>query len=139
MGDVILRANDQLIDSDGGLGRFVASQSPGAPVALTFARNGVPRIVQVALAERGALLERCFTTPHTGKCPWERVYEGIRATGAERNLLSSDLGQPANPPVEDGVALFADRLLANGFSEDEVTTMTVVNSRRLAGAGVRVA
>jgi len=88
---------------------------------------------QVELAERGALLERCFTTPHTGKCSWERVCEGIRATGAGRNLLSTDLGQPANPPVEDGLALFADRLLAGGISEDEIQTMTVVNSRLLAG------
>ncbi|HVS84089.1 MAG TPA: DUF6282 family protein [Gaiellaceae bacterium] len=91
---------------------------------------------QVALAERGALLERCFTTPHTGKCTWERVFEGIRATGVERNLLSTDLGQPANPPVEDGLALFAAELLGAGFSDDEVRTMTVVNSRRLAGAQV---
>ncbi len=89
---------------------------------------------QVALAERGALLERCFTTPYTGKCSWERVFEGIRATGVERNLLSTDLGQPANPPVEDGLALFVDRLLEDGFSEDEIRTMTVVNSRALAGA-----
>jgi hypothetical protein len=88
---------------------------------------------QVALAERGALLERCFTTPHTGKCSWEHVWDGIRATGAERNLLSTDLGQPANPPVEDGLALFADRLLEGGFGEDEIRTMTVVNSARLAG------
>lgn len=91
---------------------------------------------QVALADRGALLERCFTTPHTGKCSWERVCEGIRATGPERNLLSTDLGQPKNPPVEDGLALFADRLLERGFTEDEIRTMTVVNSRMLAGAVV---
>ncbi len=91
---------------------------------------------QVALAERGAVLERCFTTPHTGKCSWERVVAGIRATGAERNLLSTDLGQPANPPVEDGLALFADRLLEHGLSEEEVRTMTVVNSRSLAGVAV---
>jgi Family of unknown function (DUF6282) len=89
---------------------------------------------QVALAERGAILERCFTTPFTAKCSWERVFEGIRATGAEHNLLSTDLGQPANPPVEDGLALFADRLLEGGFSEDEIRTMSVVNSRFLAGA-----
>ncbi|HEX5582639.1 DUF6282 family protein [Gaiella sp.] len=88
---------------------------------------------QVALAERGALLERCFTTPYTGKCTWERVADGIRATGAERNLLSTDLGQPDNPPVEDGLALFADRLLDLGIAEDEIRTMTVVNSRLLAG------
>jgi hypothetical protein len=88
---------------------------------------------QVALAERGALLERCFTTPYTGKCTWERVANGIRATGADRNLLSTDLGQPDNPPVEDGLALFADRLLDLGIAEDEIRTMTVVNSRLLAG------
>jgi hypothetical protein len=88
---------------------------------------------QVALAERGAILERCFTTPYTGKCTWERVADGIRATGAGNNLLSTDLGQPDNPPVEDGLALFADRLLALGITEDEIRTMTVVNSRMLAG------
>ena len=92
---------------------------------------------QVALARGGALLERCFTTPHTGKCSWERVFEGIRATGPERNLLSSDLGQPANPPVEDGLALFADRLLGAGFSDADIETMTVVNSRLLAGVEAR--
>lgn len=92
---------------------------------------------QVALAERGAVLERCFTTPFTGKCTWERVVDGIRATGVERNLLSTDLGQPANPPVEDGLPLFADRLLDAAFTPQEVQTMTVVNSRRLAGAEAR--
>ena len=49
-------------------------------------------------------------------------------------MLSTDLGQVANPPVEDGLALMADRLLEAGFSEDEVHTMAVVNTRRLAGA-----
>ncbi len=92
---------------------------------------------QAALVEQGALLERCFTTPSTGKCTWEDVVDGIRATGVEHNLLSTDLGQPANPPVEDGLALFAAELLDRGFSDDEVRTMTVVNSRRLAGAQVQ--
>ena len=87
---------------------------------------------QRALAERGAVLERCFTTPHTGKCSWEHVFEGIRATGPERNLLSTDLGQPANPPVVDGLALFADHLLEGGFSDDEIRTMSVDQSVRLA-------
>jgi hypothetical protein len=91
---------------------------------------------QVALAGRGVLLERCFTTAHTGKCSWEHMADGIRATGPARNLLSTDLGQPENPPVEDGLALFADRLLEHGFSEDEIRTMTVVNSRALAGVAV---
>jgi hypothetical protein len=88
---------------------------------------------QLELAGMGAWIERCFTTPHTGKCSWERWLEGTRAVGAERTLLSSDLGQIKNPPVEDGLALMADRLLEAGFGEDEVRTMAVTNTRRIAG------
>jgi hypothetical protein len=90
---------------------------------------------QVALARRGALLERCFTTPHTGKCSYEQVAAGIRATGARSNLLSTDLGQPQNPPVQDGLALFADRLLEAGIDEEDIRTMTAWQSRRLAEGG----
>ncbi len=89
---------------------------------------------QRALAERGALLERCFTTPHTGKVPWEVWIENTRAVGAEHSVLSTDLGQVSNPPVEDGMALMVDRLLDAGCDEDEVHVMAVVNTRRAAGA-----
>ena len=89
---------------------------------------------QRALAERGALLERCFVTPHSGKVGWETFLGNIRAVGCEHSVLSTDLGQPANPPVEDGLALLADRLLEAGFAEDEVRTMAVANTRRLARA-----
>jgi hypothetical protein len=89
---------------------------------------------QRALAEQGALLERCFTTPHTGKVTWERWIENIRATGPENSVLSTDLGQVFNPPVEDGMALMVDRLLDAGFEEEEVYVMAVVNTRLVAGA-----
>jgi hypothetical protein len=35
--------------------------------------------------------------------------------------------------VEDGLALMADRLLEAGFTEADVRTMAVENTRRLAG------
>lgn len=89
---------------------------------------------QVALAAKGALLERCFTTPYTGKVPWQRVFDGVRATGVQNNVLSTDLGQKFNPPVEDGLALFADQFLGAGFTEEEIRMMVVTNTRRLAGA-----
>ena len=88
---------------------------------------------QLALADRGALMERAFTTPHTGKCTWEQIFAATRAVGAERTVFSTDLGQRDNPPVEDGIAALADRFLAAGFSEQEVRTMAVENTRRLAG------
>ncbi|HEY7381568.1 MAG TPA: DUF6282 family protein [Gaiella sp.] len=89
---------------------------------------------QIALARKGALLERTLTTPHTGKVPWERWLANTRAAGAEHSVLATDLGQVETPPVEDGLALLADRLLDNGFDDDEVRTMAVANTRRLAGA-----
>jgi hypothetical protein len=99
-----------------------------------FPSRSVATDDQRALAEKGALLERCFTTPHTGKVPWETWIENIRATGAENSVLSTDLGQSFNPPVEDGLALMVDRLLEAGFDEEEVHTMAVTNTRRVAGA-----
>jgi hypothetical protein len=92
---------------------------------------------QNALADKGALLERCFTTPHTGKVAWEQWIANIRATGAERSVLSTDLGQVFNPPVEDGMALMVDRLLDAGFTEEEIYVMAVVNTRLVAGAEAR--
>ena len=89
---------------------------------------------QLTLAERGCVLERCLTTPYSGKTTWDHVFEGVRAVGAERTLFSSDCGNPDYPPVEDGLALWADRLLAAGFDEDETREMIVGQSRRLAGA-----
>jgi hypothetical protein len=88
---------------------------------------------QVELAAMGALMERAFTTPHTGKAPWERVFEATRAVGPGRTVWATDLGQLSNPPVEDGLALMADAFLAAGFTDDEVRTMAVANTRRLAG------
>jgi hypothetical protein len=92
---------------------------------------------QNALADKGALLERCFTTPHTGKVTWERWIENIRATGPERSVLSTDLGQVFNPPVQDGMALMVDRLLDAGLREEDIYVMAVVNTRLVAGAEAR--
>jgi hypothetical protein len=99
-----------------------------------YPTQGVPLGEQRELARKGALLERCFAPIHSGKVSWEETFEAIRATGAESNVLSTDLGQIANPPVEDGLALMADRLLEAGFSGEDVRTMAVLNTRKLAGA-----
>jgi Family of unknown function (DUF6282) len=89
---------------------------------------------QRLLADAGALLERCMTTPHTGKISWEQWIENIRACGAENSVLSTDLGQTFNPPVEDGMAIMVDRLRAAGFDDEELHVMAVTNTRRVAGA-----
>lgn len=87
---------------------------------------------QVALADQGAYIEHCLVTAYTGKTTWDTMFANVRAVGAARTVISTDLGQPENPPVEDGMALMADFLLQAGFSEDDVRTMTVTNTVRLA-------
>jgi hypothetical protein len=105
-----------------------------------FPSQNLSEVDQLELAHKGALLERCFTTPHTNKVSWEVWLARTRRVGPERCFLSSDLGQVDNPNVEDGLPLMADRLLAAGFTESEVVTMAVSNTRMLAGlAHTRVA
>jgi hypothetical protein len=100
-----------------------------------FPSQNLSQSDQHALVQRGALLERCFTTPHTGKISWEAWIENIRVAGPEHSVLSTDLGQIFNPEVEDGLAVMVDRLLDAGFDEQEVHVMAVQNTRRVAGAG----
>lgn len=86
---------------------------------------------QAELARMGAVIEHCFTTMHTGKAPWEAVIESIRKTGPEHCVLSTDLGQTINPPVAEGFAMFAQRMLDAGFRVGEIRRMTVENPRAL--------
>ena len=50
---------------------------------------------------------RCSSAASRRRTPASRrgrsVFEAIRAIGAEHSVLSTDLGQTANPPVEDGL------------------------------------
>ncbi|HUL28170.1 MAG TPA: DUF6282 family protein [Streptosporangiaceae bacterium] len=99
-----------------------------------FPQQGMGLDDQLALARQGVFLERCFATPFTGMCEWGRMVANIRAVGPAATIVTTDLGQPGNPPVEDGLALMADALHAAGFTDQEITTMIVGNSRLLAGA-----
>ena len=86
---------------------------------------------QFELAEMGAYIEHCFTTTHTGKATWEQTFANIRRTGVERTIISTDLGQTINPPVAEGFAEFAQRLLDAGFTTADVRTMAVQNPAAL--------
>ncbi|MGH9765910.1 MAG: DUF6282 family protein [Blastocatellia bacterium] len=78
---------------------------------------------QAEIANSGAIIEHCFTTYHTNNAPWEAVFANIREVGVERTMLSTDLGQKTNPPVAEGFAMFAQRLLDAGFAAREINRM----------------
>jgi len=86
---------------------------------------------QSELADLGAIIEHCFTTYHTNKAPWEAVFANIRRAGVERAMLSTDLGQATNPPVAEGFAMFAQKLLDAGFTAPEINRMAATIPRGL--------
>lgn len=57
----------------------------------------------------------------------------IRAVGASRCVLSSDLGQPANPSHPDGLIAFFDGLEREGISAAEIDLMSKTNPALILG------
>ena len=139
-----LAARHQLVVATGHLSAFEARAIADAALAAgvrhviathpDFPQQDMSLDDQLALARQGVFLERCFCPSYTGMCDWAAMVASIRATGPERSVVTTDLGQPSNPPVEDGLALMADALHADGFTDGEIATMIVGNSRLLAGA-----
>jgi hypothetical protein len=86
---------------------------------------------QKGLVKQGAFVEHCYTTPATGKVAWDVVIDQIRAIGPERVVLTTDLGQTTGVFPDEGLALFAEKLLGNGFSEGAVRKMMVENPASL--------
>ncbi|HXQ26679.1 MAG TPA: DUF6282 family protein [Candidatus Acidoferrales bacterium] len=86
---------------------------------------------QVELADLGAMIEHCFTTMYTNKAPWDAYFDSVRKVGPERVVLSTDLGQAINPPVAEGFAMFAQKMLDAGFSPADVRRMCVTNPTAL--------
>ena len=119
------------------------------PVVVAAKAAGVRRIIvthpefpttllsiaqQAELAKLGAYFERCYTTPQSGKIPWETVFANIREVGVASTILATDLGQSHNPYVDEGLQSYFGKLLDAGFSEGEVRRMVRDNPAALLGA-----
>lgn len=59
--------------------------------------------------------------------------KAIRYVGIEHCILSSDMGQPANPIHPDGLVLFFNGLKQQGFTQAEIDRMSKENPARLLG------
>ncbi len=91
--------------------------------------------LQARFTDLGATIEHCYL-PHTeawGGVPFEKTAADIRAVGAARCVLSTDLGQANQVAAPEGLLRFGGALLAAGLSQDEVRQMVVTNPAALVG------
>ena len=86
-------------------------------------------------AEQGAWIEFVYnglTGPYKEFEPSDYA-RAIRAIGAGRCLLASDLGQPANPSHPDGLIAFFDGLEHEGISPADIDLMSKTNPALILG------
>jgi hypothetical protein len=90
---------------------------------------------QQALAAKGVFMERCIrSVTATGDRSGVRaIADNIRRVGVATTIAATDYGQPESPAPPDGLRIYAEELLSNGFSEAELRTMLQDNPKRLLG------
>jgi hypothetical protein len=82
-------------------------------------------------AKLGAYLEFVWVRP--GSDAAKQYVPAIRQVGPAFCVLSSDLGQAANPLHPDGLLMLYQYLKNQGFSENEIDQMAKVNPAKLLG------
>ncbi len=86
---------------------------------------------QHELSKYKVYFERCYTTPATGKVEWDYVLKEVKETGPERNILSTDLGQPSALLPPDGYKKFIEFFIESGMQDDEIEQMVSKNQEKL--------
>lgn len=96
---------------------------------------GIPVEVQRELAALGAFVEQAGTNTfrERGEEAATAMIADVRAVGAEHVILSTDLGQAANPPAPAGFGSWMERMLDAGFSKNDVRRMVQANPAEALG------
>ena len=106
----------------------------GCRIVLTHADNPADQYTtqqQVEAVRQGALVEHCFFTTYFDRTPIEEIAAQIRAVGCDHVILTTDFGQPNAPYSDEGMALYGELLLKQGFSREELRVMMAENPGKL--------
>lgn len=95
----------------------------------------IPLEVQSALTARGAFIEQCAVNAFRdgGDEYFASVAADVRAVGPEHVILSTDLGQAANPAPPVGFGSWIERFLDAGFTTDAMKQMVQQNPAAALG------
>jgi hypothetical protein len=94
-----------------------------------------PLDFQLELTRFGVFFERCagrYKRP-TIESDLEEMARNIREVGVNRNILTTDYGQPENPYPAEGLVFFMQGLHKHGISEKELDIMVRKNPSQLVG------
>jgi len=93
-----------------------------------------PLDLQMELARSGAFFERCAVRQGpTAESGLKQMAHNIREVGVNRNIMTTDYGQPENPYPVEGLLMFMHGLLENGITEDDLDVMLRRNPEWLVG------
>ncbi|HTA47573.1 MAG TPA: DUF6282 family protein [Bryobacteraceae bacterium] len=95
----------------------------------TPVRMSIPEMQEAA--KLGAYLEFVWVKPDSAAA--DEYVKAIRAVGPEFCVLSSDLGQPANPLHPDGLMELYRFLHSRGFAVSDIDRMAKINPAKLLG------
>jgi hypothetical protein len=107
-----------------GVGNVLVTHAMSAPVSMS-----IPEMQEAA--RLGAYLELVWVKPESDAA--KAYVKAIRDVGPEHFVLSSDLGQPANPLHPDGLLALYQFLHDQGFSLNDIDRMAKINPARLLG------
>ena len=105
-------------------------------MVVTHASNAtqkVPLDKMKQMADMGAFIEHIALTYLKKDATIEQFVKYIKEVGAERTIISSDLGQGYNPVPTEGLTEFILLLLKSGVTRAEMDLMTKKNPARLWG------
>ncbi len=96
-----------------------------------YQRIAMPIEKQKELAAKGCFIEQCYSMFAIDDIPIKKIAEQIKAVGAERVILSSDVGQAFSPSPSQALFEFSNLLLKEGVSLDKLERMLVANPKQL--------
>jgi hypothetical protein len=107
-----------------GVSRIVVTHAMLTPISMT-----IPQMQQAAAL--GAYIEFVYNGIVSKQFDFTDYAKAIRAVGSEHCILSSDMGQPANPLHPDGLVAFFDGLKKQGLTQADIDQMSKMNPARL--------
>ncbi|MFC6765002.1 DUF6282 family protein [Natrinema soli] len=98
-----------------------------------FEFMGLNTETQARLADRGAILEKCYLPVVHGDLSAAEFVASIRRIGIDHCVVSTDHGAVANESPPAAYETLLETLWNEGLSEAEIEQLAVTNPRRLLG------